>query len=78
VNIPVEIQAIARTVSRQSGVGGETISVLARRSYPENTKLVWEALTVPDKLQAWFLPVHGDLRVGGQFQTECNEIRLCS
>ncbi len=72
MNIPVEIEAIGRTVSQRAGSGGEVISLLARRSYPRDTKLVWEALTVPDRIQAWFLPVSGDLRVGGQFQTEGN------
>lgn len=33
---------------------------------------VWKALTEPDRLARWFLPVTGDLRVKGSFQFEDN------
>jgi hypothetical protein len=41
---------------------------------------VWDALTDPDRMKRWFLPVSGDLQVGGKFQLEGNaggEILRC-
>jgi uncharacterized protein YndB with AHSA1/START domain len=41
---------------------------------------VWDAITDPDRIRRWFLPVSGDLRVGGRYQIEGNaggEILAC-
>jgi uncharacterized protein YndB with AHSA1/START domain len=73
MNIQVEVEAIQRVVSKRDGSNGEpVISVLARRSYPEPIERLWDALTVPDELKCWFLAVSGEMRVGGQFQTQGN------
>lgn len=33
---------------------------------------LWDALTSADRIRRWFLPVSGDLRVGGRYQLEGN------
>jgi uncharacterized protein YndB with AHSA1/START domain len=41
---------------------------------------VWDACTDPDRVRRWFLPLSGDLRLGGHFQLEGNAagtIRVC-
>jgi len=41
---------------------------------------VWDAITSPDRLARWFLPVTGDLRPGGRYQLQGKaggEIRAC-
>jgi uncharacterized protein YndB with AHSA1/START domain len=80
IDIPAEVEAIQRAVSRQNRTDGAVISVLARRDYPRPVADVWQALTDPAVLERWFLPVSGDLRVGGRFQTQGNaggEILRC-
>ncbi len=80
INIPLEVEAIQRVVTKQNRNSEPVISILARRSYPDPTEKLWSALTVPDQIQQWFLPVSGELRVGGQFQTQGNaggEILRC-
>ncbi|MFI6319890.1 SRPBCC family protein [Nonomuraea sp. NPDC050556] len=62
-----QIGAIDREVR-----GGESVAVLLRRSYPATPDDLWEALTDPDRIKRWFLPISGDLRVGGSFQLEGN------
>jgi uncharacterized protein YndB with AHSA1/START domain len=55
-------------------------SVLIRREYAASVEDVWSACTEPDRLRRWFLPVSGDLRVGGRYQLEGNaggEILAC-
>lgn len=41
---------------------------------------VWDAITDPERIRRWFLPVSGDLRPGGNYQLHGNaggEIRVC-
>jgi uncharacterized protein YndB with AHSA1/START domain len=55
-------------------------SLLIRREYDAEIVDVWDAITDPERLRRWFLPVTGDLREGGTFQLKDNaggEIRRC-
>lgn len=82
IDIANQLKAIHRQVERQpaGGGAGERVSVLLRRSYDTAVEDVWDAVTDPDRMKRWFLPVSGDLRVGGGFQLEGNaggEILAC-
>lgn len=68
IDILEHINAVQREVSRT----GETVTVLMRRSYQADPAEVWDALTDPDRMRRWFMPVSGDLQVGGTFQLEGN------
>jgi uncharacterized protein YndB with AHSA1/START domain len=73
IDIPTQIAAIQRTVRRTPREdGGENVSVLARRTYRADPEDTWSALTDPSRIARWFMPVSGDLRVGGSFQLEGN------
>jgi uncharacterized protein YndB with AHSA1/START domain len=67
-----QIDAIHREVSRRSVDSGEVVSVLLRREYDAPVEDVWNAVTDPERVQRWFMPVSGDLREGGDFQLEGN------
>lgn len=78
IDIPNQLDAIYRQVGDLDG--GEGVGVLLRRSYGAAIDDVWSALTDPDRMRRWFLPVSGDLRVGGTFQLQGNaggEILTC-
>jgi uncharacterized protein YndB with AHSA1/START domain len=78
IDIPSQLAAIYREVGERQA--GEAVGVLMRRSYGAAIEDVWSALTDPDRMRRWFLPVSGDLRVGGTFQLEGNaggEILSC-
>jgi uncharacterized protein YndB with AHSA1/START domain len=82
IDIANQLNAIHRQVERQPTAdgAGEHVSVLLRRSYDTTAQDVWDAVTDPDRMKRWFLPVSGDLRVGGSFQLEGNaggEILAC-
>jgi uncharacterized protein YndB with AHSA1/START domain len=74
MDIAAEVKAIHRAVARRptAEADGEEVAVVLRRSYPADAADVWDALTNPDRVKRWFLPVSGDLREGGTFQTEGN------
>lgn len=42
------------------------------QSYPTTVDDLWEACTQADRLERWFAPVNGDLRLGGRYQVEGN------
>ncbi|HET6393984.1 MAG TPA: SRPBCC family protein, partial [Blastococcus sp.] len=75
-----ELGATSRGVRRQRSDGTEEVVVVIRRTYDAAVEDVWAAVTDPDRLRRWLLPVTGDLRVGGTFQLEGNaggDIRRC-
>jgi uncharacterized protein YndB with AHSA1/START domain len=65
---------------RETGTDGDARTVLLRRSYDAGIDDVWDACTDPERIARWFLPVSGDLRLGGSYQLEGNaggEILVC-
>ena len=51
---------------------GEGTTIRLRRTYDASIDDVWDALTNPERIGRWFLPVSGDYRVGGRYQFEGN------
>lgn len=47
------------------------VSVLIR-SYDTTVEDLWEAITTPERLSRWFLPIEGDLKLGGRYQLKGN------
>lgn len=72
IDIISELEAIYREVGRRPAASGEKVSVLLKRDYDAAVEDVWDAVTDPDRVKRWFLPLKGDLRVGGTFQLEGN------
>jgi uncharacterized protein YndB with AHSA1/START domain len=73
IDIAREIDAIHREVD--SGTlesGTEARIVRIRRTYDAPIREVWDALTNIDRIGRWFLPISGDLRLGGSYQFEGN------
>lgn len=63
---------VAREVRTGSRDGAVTKVAVARRTYRTHQADLWDALTDPARLPRWFLPVSGDLAVGGRYQLEGN------
>ncbi|WP_108252808.1 SRPBCC domain-containing protein [Planctomonas deserti] len=63
-----EAALIGREVRTGSRDGRSTKIAVARRTYPADRQDLWDALTNPERIPRWFLPVEGDLRVGGRYQ----------
>jgi uncharacterized protein YndB with AHSA1/START domain len=74
IDIASQLNAIHREVERQPAAdgAGEHVSVLLRRSYDTPIGDVWDAVTQPDRIKRWLMPISGELRVGGSFQLEGN------
>jgi uncharacterized protein YndB with AHSA1/START domain len=72
IDIINQLKAIHREVARRPTEDGEMVSVLVRREYDATVDDVWDAVTDPVRVKRWFMPLSGDLRVGGTFQLEGN------
>lgn len=75
-----ELAAVHRELGKGGVPAGEAYTVVLRRRYDAEIEDVWDAITSAERLRRWFLPVSGDLRLGGTFQLEGNaggEILQC-
>ncbi|MDR7380823.1 SRPBCC family protein [Promicromonospora iranensis] len=63
---------VTREVRDSTRDGVPTKVAVARRTYAAERADLWDALTSADRLPRWFLPVTGDLTVGGRYQLEGN------
>ena len=72
IDIAREIDAVQREVGTGRLAAGEAHTITLRRTYDAPIEDVWDALTTPERINRWFLPVSGDLRLGGTFQFEGN------
>ncbi len=80
IDIVREIEAIQREVGSGRIAAGEGHRVRLERAYDAPIEDVWDALTTPERISRWFLPISGDYRVGGRYQFEGNaggEIVAC-
>lgn len=80
IDIVREIEAVQREVGSGRIAAGEGRAVRLRRTYDAPIDDVWDALTSPDRITRWFLPISGEYRVGGRYQLEGNaggEILTC-
>ena len=58
------IGAVTRVVEAREHEGRPARVVVATRHYPTTAGDLWDALTNPERIPRWFLPVSGDLRLG--------------
>jgi uncharacterized protein YndB with AHSA1/START domain len=72
IDIVREIEATTRETGSGRIAAGEGKAVRLRRTYDAPVEDVWDALTDPERLSRWFLPISGDYRVGGRYQLEGN------
>lgn len=80
IDIVGQLNAIRREVGERRIPAGEGRTVRLRREYDAPIEDVWDAITNAERINRWFLPVSGDLRLGGTYQLKGNaggEIRRC-
>jgi len=63
---------VTREVRSGTRDGAPTKIAIARRTYATDQADLWDALTNIERIPRWFLPVTGELKVGGRYQLEGN------
>jgi uncharacterized protein YndB with AHSA1/START domain len=64
--------AVTRTVSDLEREGRPARRVTLERGYDTTVDDLWDAVTNPERLPRWFLPISGDLKLGGRYQFQGN------
>jgi uncharacterized protein YndB with AHSA1/START domain len=80
IDIVREIDAVQREVGSGRTAAGEGRVIRLQRTYDAPIEEIWDALTTPERISRWFLPISGDYRIGGRYQFEGNaggEILAC-
>ena len=72
IDINEHISAVRREVGTRTLEAGEARVVTLTRTYGAPVDDVWDACTSVERIPRWFLPITGDLRVGGRYQLQGN------
>lgn len=67
-----QINAMHRQVRDTETPKGTGRSIIMRRTFDTDVHDVWEACTDAERIGRWFLPVTGELKLGGHYQLEGN------
>jgi uncharacterized protein YndB with AHSA1/START domain len=72
IDIAEQINAVEREVGTRVFGPGEARTVTVTQTYPTTPDDVWDACTNPERIPRWFLPITGELKLGGKYQLEGN------
>jgi uncharacterized protein YndB with AHSA1/START domain len=72
IDVIRQIEAVRREVGEGRLAAGEARAIRLRRTYDASVEDVWDAVTNPERISRWFLPISGDFRLGGNYQLEGN------
>jgi uncharacterized protein YndB with AHSA1/START domain len=72
VDVARLVGAVTREVKNAEREGRAARVVVATRVYDTNLDDAWNALTSAERIPRWFLPIEGDLRLGGRYQFRGN------
>ena len=72
VDIARHIGAVSRKLESRMHEGRMARVALATRSYDTTIEDAWDAITSAERIPRWFLPITGDLRLGGRYQLQGN------
>jgi uncharacterized protein YndB with AHSA1/START domain len=64
------INAVKRQVGSRLLDAGEARTTTIGRTYDATIEDLWDACTKPERIPQWFLPISGELRLGGRYQLE--------
>jgi uncharacterized protein YndB with AHSA1/START domain len=72
IDVSEQVNAVRRHVGTRVLEAGEARVVTIARTYAAPVEDVWDACTNANRIPRWFLPVSGELRLGGRYQLEGN------
>ena len=67
-----QLGQVTRKIRSLDYEGQPARGLVVQQTYPTGIDDLWDAVTDPDRIGRWFLPVSGDLREGGQYRLEGN------
>lgn len=72
MNTNAQLEAVERRFAIQDRDGEPSHVTTLRQTYPVHVEESWDAVTNPERISRWFLPISGQLELNGQYQLEGN------
>lgn len=72
IDITAALRGAKRRLRSFEKDGLPVVAVTLTRTYDTDVDDLWDAVTNPERLPRWFLPVEGDLQLGGKYQLKGN------
>ena len=72
VDVEGHLAAVERSVASFERDGRPACSVTLGRGFPVPLEDLWDAVTNSERIPQWFLPVTGELTLGGRYQLQGN------
>jgi uncharacterized protein YndB with AHSA1/START domain len=72
IDVSHQISAVRRTLGDRVLEGKEARVLTIGQVYDTDVDDLWDACTNPERIPRWFLPVSGELKLGGNYQFEGN------
>lgn len=70
IDVAEQINAVSRHVGTRVFGPGEARVVTVAQTYATDAEDVWDACTNSERIPRWFLPITGELKLGGRYQLE--------
>jgi uncharacterized protein YndB with AHSA1/START domain len=70
IDVDHQIKAVQRTVGARTINAAHAHVVTFSQSYDTDPADLWDAVTDIERIPRWFLPISGDLKLGGSYQLE--------
>ena len=71
-DVETQLSTVERSVSSLERDGQPARAVTLSRIYDTTLENLWDAVSSKERIPRWFLPISGDLELGGRFQLEGN------
>jgi uncharacterized protein YndB with AHSA1/START domain len=72
VDVDHQISAVERAIGDRVLEAGTARVVSTGRTYEATLEDLWDACTSAERIPRWFMPISGELRLGGRYQLEGN------
>ena len=72
LDVEAQLNAVQRSVASTERDGQPAQAICLQRSYAVPVKELWNVVTNGDCIAKWFIPVSGELALGGRFQLQGN------
>jgi uncharacterized protein YndB with AHSA1/START domain len=72
IEVTGQISAVERKVGTRVLAGGDARVMTVSQQYRTDIGDLWDACTSAERIGRWFLPVSGDMSLGGRYQLEGN------
>ena len=72
LDVEGHLGAVERSVSSLKRDGQPVRAVTLSRSYATTVEDLWDAVTNSERIPRWFLPISGELELGGRYQLKGN------